>query len=51
MSEGDPPYSTCTQCRGAYPQRMMNDAGVCARCLMPAIIVPPNPIFTEAIPE
>lgn len=42
-----PPMSNCAECGNAYAVHILNEEGVCPKCLLTVMEMPPNPIFSE----
>lgn len=42
-----PPGANCAECKQGYARHVLNEQGVCPRCLMTRIEVRPNPMMPE----
>lgn len=44
----NPQLTNCTECHQARAPELLDEHGVCTRCRVPVILMPPNPCTLDA---
>jgi hypothetical protein len=45
----NPQLTNCTECHQARAPELLDEHGVCVRCRLPVILMPPNPCTLDAV--
>ena len=45
----NPQLTNCTECHQARAPELLDEHGVCTRCRLPVILIPPNPCTLDAV--